>query len=334
MSRIPPALQPYLALPPEASLILLTGTLGCSTTWITTRFIASLLSPSAGVDSNILQIGHVAPEHDAQEQETSHTAVILASWLRDVAFWKTEILRTTRIDVSKSLARNNVSFHFLPQLTFPVPPLSSLPTSIASITSSLPSKTANVILLLDAPELALFLAPTSANALNTTLLECRSKVFATVVCTTADQPFLSAAASAAATATAHDQGGPVATPLEIETAAFVVAQAHAARMVMSVRELDTGAAKDVSGVLRVTRGGGGGADEEEEDDGAVGAGLVKEMEALYLVQRDGNVKSGQNMIKDEVTLVEHERGRRHEIEELFSAFSMQRALAPDTSAFA
>jgi elongator complex protein 6 len=56
-----------------------------------------------------------------------------------------------------------------------------------------------------------------------------------------------------------------------------VQQAHNARSVLGVRELGTGAARDVSGVLRITRGG--------KSDGE-----VKEWECLYLVGRDGGVK--------------------------------------------
>lgn len=52
---------------------------------------------------------------------------------------------------------------------------------------------------------------------------------------------------------------------------------------MGVRALETGAARDVSGVLRITRGGGWGWEEEEE-------GMGREVELLYLVGRDGNVK--------------------------------------------
>lgn len=44
-----------------------------------------------------------------------------------------------------------------------------------------------------------------------------------------------------------------------------------AERVLSVRELDTGAARDVSGVLRVTGG-------------------VREWEGLYVVGRDGGVR--------------------------------------------
>lgn len=53
---------------------------------------------------------------------------------------------------------------------------------------------------------------------------------------------------------------------------------------MGVRALETGAARDVSGVLRITRGGGYGGWEEE------GEGMGREVELLYLVGRDGNVK--------------------------------------------
>ena len=66
------------------------------------------------------------------------------------------------------------------------------------------------------------------------------------------------------------------TPLETSSANFLTTAAHASRMVMSVRELETGAARDVSGVLRVTNGGDG--------------GEVEEREMLYFVGRDGGVR--------------------------------------------
>lgn len=100
----------------------------------------------------------------------------------------------------------------------------------------------------------------------------------TILSCSADLPLLSAASPGNLE---H-----VPLPLEVETANHLVQQAHLARMVLSVRELDTGAAKDVSGVLRVTRGGSCYGFEEDE----VNEGSIKEIEALYLVQRDGNVK--------------------------------------------
>jgi hypothetical protein len=68
-SRIPPLLEPYLALPPEASLILLTSVLGASSNWLVLRFLHSAL---------------IGP--DAQSQ--SDTKVLFVSFMRDFAFWK------------------------------------------------------------------------------------------------------------------------------------------------------------------------------------------------------------------------------------------------------
>jgi elongator complex protein 6 len=68
------------------------------------------------------------------------------------------------------------------------------------------------------------------------------------------------------------------TSLEKEHAAFVLSLAHEAEMVISLRMLDTGTAKDVSGVLRATRGGGS-------------TGYVTdERELLYFVGSDGAVR--------------------------------------------
>lgn len=60
---------------------------------------------------------------------------------------------------------------------------------------------------------------------------------------------------------------------------------------MGVRALETGAARDVSGVLRITRGGGwGGGGEGGWEEEGEGEGMGREVELLYLVGRDGNVK--------------------------------------------
>lgn len=54
--------------------------------------------------------------------------------------------------------------------------------------------------------------------------------------------------------------------------------AHQARLILSVRELDTGVARDVSGVLRIGKGNA---------DGTEG---VEEAELLYLIAGDGGVR--------------------------------------------
>ncbi len=75
------------------------------------------------------------------------------------------------------------------------------------------------------------------------------------------------------------------TPLEINHAAFVVGLAHLARFTVSLRLLDTGAARDVSGILRITRGGDDGTDEDTR-----GGEEVEERELLYFVGGDGGVR--------------------------------------------
>jgi len=70
------------------------------------------------------------------------------------------------------------------------------------------------------------------------------------------------------------------TPLETSHAAFVMSMAHQATSAMSGRGLDTGYAKDVSGVLRISRGAG---TEPVETD-------IEEKEYLYFVEGDGGVR--------------------------------------------
>lgn len=62
-------------------------------------------------------------------------------------------------------------------------------------------------------------------------------------------------------------------------AALVNGFAHQARVIWGVRGLETGTARDVSGVLRVGRGAG--VEEEEE---------VEEKEVLYFAGEDGGVR--------------------------------------------
>ncbi|KAF2170360.1 hypothetical protein M409DRAFT_19180 [Zasmidium cellare ATCC 36951] len=223
---IPPALEPYLRLPPEASLILLTGTLGCSVNWLTCRFIATALSQPASQDGN-------------ENEDDTTRPVVLISWLRDLAWWKGEVKRTTGLDITRPPSH----LTFVPLLS----PTNTLPTTLP-LTLTAP------LLILDVP-----LPPSLP-----TLLPLRAQAHATILSTAADIPLLS----------------PTTTPLETSAAEFLIVAAHSARVVMGVRELETGAARDVSGALRVTRGGGWEGDGEE----------VEEREMLYFVGRDGGVR--------------------------------------------
>ncbi|KAJ4415830.1 hypothetical protein N0V85_002536 [Neurospora sp. IMI 360204] len=70
-----------------------------------------------------------------------------------------------------------------------------------------------------------------------------------------------------------------ATTLDKDHASFVLSLAHEAEMIVSLRLLDTGIAKDVSGVVRITRGGD-----------SCGERQIEEKEYLYHVGGDGGVR--------------------------------------------
>lgn len=67
-SRIPHLLEPYLELPPEGSLTLLTSILGANANWLVLRHLYSYLRGASGEDKD--------------------TGVVLVSFLRDGAFWR------------------------------------------------------------------------------------------------------------------------------------------------------------------------------------------------------------------------------------------------------
>jgi len=79
------------------------------------------------------------------------------------------------------------------------------------------------------------------------------------------------------------------TDLDVAQKAFIVGLGHQANLLMQLRPLDTGVAKDVSGILRVTTGPM--MDEDEDgDEKEVGGVGWKEMEVLYHVRGDGVVR--------------------------------------------
>ncbi|OAA43465.1 hypothetical protein BBO_04608 [Beauveria brongniartii RCEF 3172] len=102
------------------------------------------------------------------------------------------------------------------------------------------------------------------------IMSLRENVHSTLVTLAADEPLVHMQAAARTT-----------TRLEQEQAALVLGQAHAADQVVSLRRLDTGAAADVSGVLRVVVGPAAAASYEDGDGGE---------ELLYHVAGDGSVR--------------------------------------------
>ncbi|RYP53246.1 hypothetical protein DL768_001750 [Monosporascus sp. mg162] len=255
-SRLPPLLEPYLHLPPETSLILLTGVLGSSTNWLAHRYLYSLLSPRSVANPE---------EHGSDQADTGDIDVILVSFLRDYTFWK-EGLGRLGVDLDVSTRRGRLVYVdglgalFQPShahgakapsgsgagkrvLSGPTPNelRKGLEDAISHLKSKITSVNPKIVLIID--QLDLFLAATgenlSAQALHETLLDIR------------------------------------------EHAAFALSIAHGAHMVMGLRMLDTGTAKDVSGVLRITCGG--------QHDQAT-ENVADERELLYFVGGDGGVR--------------------------------------------
>jgi elongator complex protein 6 len=71
------------------------------------------------------------------------------------------------------------------------------------------------------------------------------------------------------------------TPLEINHAAFLLSFAYQANLIMSLRSLDTGMARDVSGVIRIGLGAA---------EAAKWGTQMEAKELLYFVGGDGNVR--------------------------------------------
>ncbi|KAI9645253.1 hypothetical protein NHQ30_005988 [Ciborinia camelliae] len=298
MSRsIPPLLSPYLSLPSESSLILLTGVLGAGTNWLVLRYLSSLLSlspptPTTTSSKNSSRTGEYGDGNvEADGNGNGEVKVVFLSFMRDMGFWR-DGARKINLDLDKATQQNRfifidglTSLH-LPQTQPPapgagiilkdpsLPNISQILTKAIHSLSSSPSNS-KVMLIIDNPDflLASSPSPTITQDLTSSLLNLREKVHATILTLSIDTPLLSSPSSSSSS---HTQ-----TPLETKSATFALGQAHQSDLILGVRLLDTGAARDVSGVLRVTRGGN---HEEGEGHG------VEEKELLYFVGGDGGVK--------------------------------------------
>ncbi|KAF2867201.1 hypothetical protein BDV95DRAFT_671396 [Massariosphaeria phaeospora] len=155
---------------------------------------------------------------------------------------------------------------------------STIQTAVAHLTpTSTSTTTTKTLLILDTPSILLATTPTiSPSSLTSLVLTLHTTLPHILVHSHADDPLLSLSTPP--------------QPLELAHHNFVVKVAHMSRRVLSVRVLDTGVARDVSGVLRVTENKVGLGDlrvkgkEEEEDDGNGGR------EVLYYVKGDGSVR--------------------------------------------
>jgi elongator complex protein 6 len=145
-------------------------------------------------------------------------------------------------------------------------------TAIQHVQSLSPSKS---LLILDTPSLLLATNPTiSASSLAASLLQLHTHTSHILVHAPADEALISLS---------HPP-----QPLEIDAHNFLVKVAHMSTRILSCRVLDTGVARDISGVLRVTENNVG---EELELKQREDGNMEKHgRELLYLVKGDGSVK--------------------------------------------
>ncbi|KAJ4340080.1 hypothetical protein N0V87_002700 [Didymella glomerata] len=351
-TRIPPLLQPYVKLPRDDSLLLLTSTLGASANWLLIRFLCDALS-------NTPQDGGADGGHN----------VVLVSWMRDYDFWRQEARKGAGLDLERLKREKRFAFvdglsglvmgegqdaqtqkspsrpmppqtglhparltpvldrpqgmgNILPvrgppgrtipargppapaQPTSPAttvapPPqpnpssqttghfaltsldLAHLKTTITSAITSLstPATTRKTLLVLDSPDAYLALSSTAPSVFVSLLLQFHATPAVSHILTHmhADTPLISPSAPA--------------QPLEISQYNLLTKLAHMSARILGTRVLDTGVARDVSGVVRVTEQRARWHDLGLEEEGRLNeddAGKGKEF--LYQVKGDGSVK--------------------------------------------
>lgn len=317
-SRIlPPPLGQYLGLPEPTTLVLLTGILGASSNWLVLRCLHSLLrsqrrSPAGeaqgdqkeGRDGDDVEVSVVflsfLRDYAFWREGASRLGLDLEGLRRREKFAYVDGLDGLFAAASPQPRGPSGS----PALAGPKSPndkgrwvlASSAVMDVARVLhAAVDALTAHssgrrVVVVIDQLDFLLAAAGgeggVSALALRELLFDLRevgglpaSKAGHT------DMPrltFLLSSQKAHAVILAVASDGPLvtaqATVLEKEHAAFVLSLAHEAQTVMSLRLLDTGTAKDVSGVVRITGGG--------HDSGPP----IEEKEFLYHVGGDGGVR--------------------------------------------
>ena len=244
-SPVPPLIASSLAPLPESSLTLLTSVLGATSNWLVLRFLYAALNPPKDADAQL--VGDIGSK------------VILISWLRDLAFWK-EGAKRLGIDLTKSSSATVIDA-LSTGLGISNGGIEDVEQKVLTSIQGLNEDGSKIIVILDGIDLLLAATNISVGEILDSLGELREHA-SLVVTLSADAPLL------------HTRQ----TPLEINHASLVMSLAHQAYQILGLRELDTGVARDVSGVLRIGKGGDG------RDVGVV------PRELLYLVAGDGGVR--------------------------------------------
>ena len=88
-ARIPHSLLPFICLPPEHGLYLITSVLGASSNWLLLRYLYAIFNQVRPYSEGDEELKHANKSQDA------HIAVVLVSWMQEWEFWKTETRRAT-----------------------------------------------------------------------------------------------------------------------------------------------------------------------------------------------------------------------------------------------
>lgn len=166
-------------------------------------------------------------------------------------------------------------------------PASAVAAGVRAAPRAVPPSTtpdeAMPVVMVDGIDFVLASQPSvSALSLQSTLATVRARSQSLLVTCSADTPLLHN----------HDGVSTAATPLEADHAHFITSMAHQSQWLFQLRGLDTGTAKDVSGVVRVSRGG---AEDDDHRDGDTSRGPRQEEdlidgEWLYQIKGDGSAR--------------------------------------------
>ncbi|KAI4259519.1 MAG: hypothetical protein LQ352_000706 [Teloschistes flavicans] len=248
---IPPLLLTEFCISqPKGSLILLTSVLNASANWVLLRHVYAAVKIKPSPSS-----AHVGG-----------MAVLFISWLRGSDFWR---------DSARKLGFNLLDHGKITFIDALQSGLGLRKNGIREVEDMLLKKikeieTSNngILLVLDGIDFLLSATEARLDEVLGMIWELREHVHTSILSMSTDCPLLLAR---------H-------TSLETDDAAVLMSLAHQARAIWAIKGLDTGTARDVSGVLRISRGPA-----TEDDDHSEGA-RQEEKECLFSVAADGGVR--------------------------------------------
>ncbi|KAF1934275.1 uncharacterized protein M421DRAFT_51128 [Didymella exigua CBS 183.55] len=329
-TRIPPLLQPYITLPRADAQLLVTSTLGASANWLLVRILCDALGSGSAQDGghNVVLVSWMRDyafwrlearkgagldlerlrrekrvvfvdglgglvmggERDAQMQTSQAHTGLLPARTTPVADppQRTGNMLPARGPPGRAVPARGPPAPTQParsqtagDLTLTSLDLAHLKDTLARAVTSLSALTTTrrTLLILDSPDAYLALSSTPTSSFVSLLLQLHTLPGVSHILTHlhADTPLLSPSAPA--------------QPLEISQFNLLTKIAHMSARLIGTRVLDTGVARDVSGVVRVTEQRTGWQDlglEEEGTSTEDDAGKGKEF--LYQIKGDGSVK--------------------------------------------